>query len=124
LLGIEQIKAILSDEKAIFNREIQGVVTGDAHQLYPIPAIERFLRNPKHEFKHDPRVAWSFIDPSGGGTGSDYVIATRAKEDGKNVVSVIGVCNGFSPVPRTGHTTLHKYPLDFVAFFRLLHALE
>lgn len=85
--GIKQIKTVLENDKATFDREMRGKVAGNDVRIYR-PFIKKFTQLQNYIFQYPPRVMFSTIDNSGGGAGSDFAIITKAVENGLHVVSV------------------------------------
>ena len=83
--GIAQIQAVLANDVNKFNREIKGVVTVDQTQLY-IQYLKALIALPLFRFLFAVPLVWSFIDPAGGGKGSEYAVVSIAEQDGRIVV--------------------------------------
>lgn len=82
--GINQVKAILQNDMATFNREMKGVVTTDQTKIFS-EFVKPFFALARFEFKTPLPLYSSGIDPAGGGA-SDNVIVDLAPVDGLLVV--------------------------------------
>lgn len=84
--GIAEVKAILGHDVATFNREMQGVVIGVDVRIYA-EFVSGFRKQPLYHFVYPVRLINAFIDPAGGGAGSDFTIVSGANEQGTDAVS-------------------------------------
>jgi len=62
--GIETVKAILEKKTAVWNKEVQGVMTTDQVQVFA-KYIKGFLSLPLYEFAHPVALTFTFIDRGG-----------------------------------------------------------
>lgn len=88
--GIDQVRAILQNDEATFNREMKGVVTVDQTRIYS-QFVKPLFELPRYVFKTALPLIITGVDPAGGGA-SDSCIEGLGIEDGKYVVIIRRIC--------------------------------
>jgi len=81
---------IMKSNPDLYAREMLGVVrSNDTLFVFDPKLVDAFYQREPYRFSLTPGVVWVGIDPSGGGSLSNYAIVSMAFERGQNVV--IGV---------------------------------
>ncbi len=83
-----RVDAIMSANKEQNMRENRGVVISSRRYAFQSEWIKAFRERPRHPFTAPVKVLHMAIDPSGGGSMSDYAIVTCAREQGRVIVSI------------------------------------
>lgn len=79
----------MATNPALRDRETRGATTSERHYILEKEEIDKFKARGRHEFPpNQPDVLFTAIDPSGGGTGSDFVILTLALIGASNQITV------------------------------------
>ena len=84
--------SLMGKDKQAIEEEQFGVSGTNGNNLYLPKFIKAFENRPRHVFSEPPGVVHIAIDPSGGGSGSNYTIVSQAWEHGRQVVSFVCVC--------------------------------
>lgn len=90
----EKTEAIMANRPDQANRELLGMVTSSRQYLFKKFTAQLFERNP-YIFEHTANVVHIGIDPSGGGTSSDYAIVSLAHEEQQWVITGIDHSSSF-----------------------------
>jgi hypothetical protein len=80
------VQSVLSNNLALANREIRGVVERSSRNLFERTWIAELGRRAPHDFQYQPNVLWMAIDPAGGGNCSDFAMATIGFEHARHIV--------------------------------------
>ena len=85
--GQRMLKLLLANDQGAFEREVLGLVVGRAQLLFDKSWLYKFEQRPRYTFKRPGSYDFLFmaVDPSGGGSKSDFAIVTTARE-GKHYV--------------------------------------
>lgn len=83
----DMVRAVLGQNQEAMKREAEGLVVSSRVYLYGKKDVDALQKRERHHFEFDVQLIDIGIDPSGGGTGSDFTITSRAVENGKHVVS-------------------------------------
>lgn len=84
----ELVRAIYAGNTDIMRREAEGQVVSNRIYLYPKKWVDAFERQDTEGFYYGTaQYVHISIDPSGGGSQSDFVICSMIKERGKWIVS-------------------------------------
>lgn len=73
-------EALLGEDEATQMQEMAGIVFGTTRYLFSEKWIQEFIRVPRWLFTHPVQVIHCAIDPSGGGSGSEFAIASVTLE--------------------------------------------
>ncbi len=81
----ELVQSLLEDDVDLCMRETKGVIVSDKKFVFRdwLPAVEA---KPRYQLQTPVNVVYVAIDPSGGGTQSDYAIVSMAHVHGRQVV--------------------------------------
>lgn len=82
------LQTIMGNDTATFAREALGLVASSDHFIFK-PFVQRLSRNLPFALVQNVGVVYLAIDPSGGGTGSEYALVGTACIDGLHVVRQI-----------------------------------
>lgn len=88
----EKVMSLLKDQSETAMREAQGVIVSSKKFVFNKVWVDRLKRAPFCALPPVVNVVYIGVDPSGGGTASDYTIASVVFAGNKKVVSV-GVCS-------------------------------
>jgi len=78
---------IMKSNPDLYAREMLGVVrSNDTLFVFDPKLVDAFYQREPYRFSLTPGVVWVGIDPSGGGSLSNYAIVSMAFERGQNVV--------------------------------------
>lgn len=80
------LRQIMGDNTAAFAREAMGLVASSDHFMYK-EYIKTLVTQPQLTFERRPGVIFFAVDPSGGGTQSDFAIMITTFYQGNHVVS-------------------------------------
>ena len=83
------VSQVLSRKKDIMMREQQGLMVGKRQPYFDALYIRMLFDRPVYTFQNAPHVLHMSMDPSGGGTLSNYTISTLGFENGMTVVSTL-----------------------------------
>jgi hypothetical protein len=72
--------------KEAMMREAGGMVVSSHRYLFEKKFVDAFKNSARYHFKYEVQLVEIGIDPSGGGTQSDYVIVSKCVDDGNDVV--------------------------------------
>lgn len=87
------VSQVLSRKKDIMMREQQGLMVGKRQPYFEALYIRLLFERALYAFQNAPHVLHMSMDPSGGGTLSNYTLSTLAFENGMTVVSAMRVCS-------------------------------
>jgi len=79
---------VLATDPERLDRELKGVTTTGTKYVFK-EYTDRLITGPTYAFSKDVQVTYTAIDPSGGGSASDYAIATTCFEDHVRAVTNI-----------------------------------
>ena len=82
------INQLLSSNPDLANRETRGVVQSSKRPVFDQEHIAALGRAAMYSFNYSPSVLWLAIDPAGGGSQSDFAMATMAFEDCRELVTL------------------------------------
>lgn len=85
----ELTQLIMKDQIDLFNRETGGIPSGGNNYMYDKKWLKEFENRKRYIFKNPVEILYLGIDPSGGGSSSDYTILTMAAEEGQTIVIYI-----------------------------------
>ncbi len=74
------LNQILASQSKLHSRENMGVLDGEDQSVFARSAVLQFFEQPEMPLRHDPGVVYVAIDPSGGGSLSDYAILSMVRE--------------------------------------------
>ena len=98
-----KVDAVMASNPTLRDRETRGVVSSTMRFLIDKLIIQEFQKREPGVFADGrPNVLFSAIDPSGGGSGSDYAIVTMAMNGGIPTVSAHYVASEQSSAPFGG----------------------
>jgi hypothetical protein len=96
----ETQRAIYSQHnKNMFSQETQGLIVEDATCVFRQEDIKAFADARPHYFGSAPFIVYSFVDPSGGGTQSAYVVFSMVYDATADLFVVLSF--SLSPPPFT-----------------------
>lgn len=97
----------MSTNPELRDRETRGVNNSSRRYILSEETLNAFRDRAKHEFPaNQPDILFTAIDPSGGGSGSDFVILTIALLAGAQVVvSCYKAAHARASSPRRGRTS-------------------
>jgi hypothetical protein len=81
------VRAIFGQNQEAMKREAEGLIVSSFVRLLGKKNIDALEARPPHQFRFDVQLVEIGIDPSGGGSQSDYSIVSKCIEDGKQIVS-------------------------------------
>jgi len=79
---------LMGGDKIMINQELFGMVQSSTSYMFR-EFVQEFMRLPRYTFKNHVRMCHTYIDPSGGGAKSDFVLATHSYEEGKYALLAI-----------------------------------
>jgi hypothetical protein len=80
---------IMRSKPALFEREMLGLMkSGDSLFVFDPVLVDAFCNRPPYRFSLLPSIVWVAIDPSGGGSLSNYAILSMAFQNGQSIVSL------------------------------------
>ena len=82
--NVEVVETMLDSITAA--QEVHGAITGGTSDYFVRKYVDNFANKAPYKFERDVEVIHCFIDPSAGGKGSDFVIASLAYENGKCII--------------------------------------
>lgn len=80
------LQAIMGSDESGFAREALGEMASNDHYVYKA-FIRNLVSNPRVVIDRPVGAVYIAIDPSGGGSGSDYCLVATILYDGRHVVS-------------------------------------
>lgn len=80
------VRAIFGQNQEAMKREAEGLIVSSRVYLLGKKNIDAFVARAPHQFQFDVQLIEIGIDPSGGGSQSDYSIVSKCVENGKHVV--------------------------------------
>lgn len=80
------LQGIMGSDTAAFAREAMGMVASSDHFVYK-SYMDALLKQPRVSFTQRPGAVYFAVDPSGGGSASDYALLITTFHDGHHVVS-------------------------------------
>lgn len=91
------LSTIMAAEPQLADRELRGVINSSSNRIFDKSWVMQFFNRPHYTFEHKPSIVWIGIDPSGGGTQSDFAIASMTYENQKHVVSFTTYNMAYTP---------------------------
>lgn len=82
----EKIDAIYKNNPELYAREILGQVVSNKEYMCTAPLMRPFKDKQPHKMVYPANVVHIGIDPSGGGTASDYAICSMVYDNGQFVI--------------------------------------
>ena len=82
------VRAVFGQNKNAMKREAEGMVVSDRVYLFGKKDMNEFEKRELYNFEYDVQLIEIGIDPSGGGTQSDYTIVSKCVENGKDIVRI------------------------------------
>jgi hypothetical protein len=83
------MQTIMASDPELYARENLGVVISTRTFLFTERVLKRFRQRPQYALRRKPQIVYIGIDPSGGGSGSDYTIMSSVFEQGHHVVRCV-----------------------------------
>jgi len=81
------VRAVFGKNQEAMKREAEGMVVSNRVYLFGKKDVDAFEKREAYQFKYDVQLIEIGIDPSGGGSNSDYTIVSKCVENGKDIVS-------------------------------------
>jgi len=88
-----RMQEILRSSVNTFNRENMGMVATDSQFMFPAYFVRALHKAPLFHISYNPDLLFLAIDPSGGGSQSDYAMATIAFCRGQYILVSIDHCS-------------------------------
>lgn len=85
--SLDKVKLIMQGQGTLFDVENLGRTQSDAHYVFNRDWVRTLQAAPLYRWPRPPDLLFMAIDPSGGGTQSDYALATVGIRDGCYVVA-------------------------------------
>jgi hypothetical protein len=82
----DKMRKIMAADKHLFMRENLGMISNSTQFMFPPHMVKRLHDATPFQFSRKCNLLYCAIDPSGGGTQSDYAVSTICVEKGEHVI--------------------------------------
>ena len=89
----QMIQRVMASDPELMVRETRGLVMSTKQFMIHKSFILQFHTRAPYQIKNKVQVLHMAIDPSGGGTASDYAVCTIGREAGKTYIASLEVSN-------------------------------
>jgi hypothetical protein len=83
----DMVRAVFGENQEAMQREAMGLVVSNRVYIYGKKDLDAFVKREPYVFQYEVQLIEIGIDPSGGGSGSDYTIVSKCMENGHDIVS-------------------------------------
>lgn len=80
------VQSILASNPALANREAAGIINKSERYLFDRIFLDKLQKKTTYHWRFNPSVLFCAIDPAGGGSQSDFSVATLAFDTGQIVL--------------------------------------
>lgn len=87
----------MANMPSLLLQEVVGAQVDSGRNLFPATDVTLFIKSPHFRWIMSPDVVYVGIDPSGGGSQSDYAIVSTTFMDGRHVIIGMDHTSSFSP---------------------------
>lgn len=112
-----RVDLIMAEDPVTHARENMGIVFDDNKYAFSRTLIKAFSDRDRFVFTTHPSEVHIAIDPSGGGSASDYAVVSLVYDCGKRVVSPYSLVYHMRTVSTTSNMVLNKIVVAFVVVF-------
>jgi hypothetical protein len=81
------VRAVFGQNQEAMKREAEGLIVSSRVYLFGKKDMDALVKRGDYQFKYDVQLIEIGIDPSGGGSNSDYTIVSKCVDSGNHVVS-------------------------------------
>lgn len=87
-----KVRAIMQSNPELYQRETMGMLSNTVSYLFRSAEIQIFRNQPAFAWERNPDVLFLAVDPSGGGTQSDFALCTIGWHQGQAIIVGLDTC--------------------------------